>query len=486
MKSCKYLSAASLFFATLAFLFSSHSGANAQNIQICEEGPIHEAFIAPESGSIILDAVALEPPRPITERIPTMTDPEAGWIPGYWAWQPHLQDFVWVSGVWRRPPPGHQWIPGYWESFDEGWVWIRGFWSPVALSQLPFIDVAPPDLIDEDVAQAPGSSYFWMPGYWEFPPSDRQYLWVSGQWGLFDPHWVFVPAHYLWRPDGYIFIPAYWDWPMETRGTVYSCVFIQPAARAQIVYLPVVIIEYPIIIDHLFPYYPDYICFFGHFHHHHPGFWDDFCCVPPWWGWEAWWSFSWHDHWALWWWWSHPGFPQPLWLSAQFSNMLPPPGADLLAMMANVKGPGIITPKGVVKPGDLREGLADVVGGKPDLLPPILPSKPQELNEVIDAVIPTIPDRILKPTGRRTPDLRRQVLKPTIRPTLPEGAVRIRPIVPSKPRIPTTRPPIRRPIRPPATYPPPRETVPPSYVPQRPPRRPYWPPGRRQRPPKSS
>ena len=31
--------------------------------------------------------------------------PDVQWVPGYWAWDDERQDFIWVSGFWRVPPP---------------------------------------------------------------------------------------------------------------------------------------------------------------------------------------------------------------------------------------------------------------------------------------------------------------------------------------------------------------------------------------------
>ncbi|MFQ5728916.1 MAG: hypothetical protein ACE5GN_00960 [Waddliaceae bacterium] len=493
MKLLKLNPVASFLILAIGFVLSFSSGAYAQNVRPVEDGPIHEAFFAPEGGDIILNAVLLAPPRPITERIPAMTDPESEWVPGYWAWQEQLGDFVWVSGVWRRPPPGHLWIPGYWESLDEGWVWFRGFWSPVPYNRLDPLAIAPPDPVNENVRFPPSQDYFWVPGYWQFSYPDNRYVWVGGQWELFDPNWVFVPAHYLWRPDGYIFIPPYWDWPLEARGVVYASVFIPPPLRLAYVFMPVVIIEHPVILEHFFFYFPDHYCFFWHHHHFHPGFWGGFCCSPPWWAWDPWWSFTWYDHWGLWWWWSHPGFPHPFWLDLAMANMLPPPGAGIFPLMGNVQPPLIVTPNGVISPGALLDAISSIMGGKPENVTPILPADPDIKGKILDAAKPELPSTIFKPGGIRDPDPRRQEPKPEIESTLPPGMVPLRPTIPVKPKLPTTRPPIRKPPpasyppsrepRPPAYYPPRREPRPPTYYPPRPPRRFPWPP-REPRPPR--
>jgi len=70
------------------------------------------------------------PPAPITERPGgSPTSPEARWIEGYWDWDPGRNDYVWVAGLWRVPPPGTFWVNGYWRRDDRGWYRVPGFWS---------------------------------------------------------------------------------------------------------------------------------------------------------------------------------------------------------------------------------------------------------------------------------------------------------------------------------------------------------------------
>ena len=48
------------------------------------------------------------------------------WIPGYWSWDVSRGDFIWISGIWREPPPNNQWVPGYWHQVDGGYQWVSG------------------------------------------------------------------------------------------------------------------------------------------------------------------------------------------------------------------------------------------------------------------------------------------------------------------------------------------------------------------------
>ena len=85
--------------------------------QVLTRGPIHEAFAAPvvhdpASGPVI----PKQPPDPIQEMPPDQkpAGQNVQWIPGYWSWDVSRNDYLWVSGIWRDPPPNSQWVPGYW------------------------------------------------------------------------------------------------------------------------------------------------------------------------------------------------------------------------------------------------------------------------------------------------------------------------------------------------------------------------------------
>src|SRR5437764_9030760 len=87
-----------------------------QDVQVLTRGPVHEAFALP----VVNDpkpglTVAKQPPAPVEEAPPDQkpAGPNVQWISGYWSWDASRDDFLWVSGVWREPPPGRQWVPGY-------------------------------------------------------------------------------------------------------------------------------------------------------------------------------------------------------------------------------------------------------------------------------------------------------------------------------------------------------------------------------------
>jgi len=434
------------------------------------DGPIHEAFVTPVYGAVIYEAVAQEPPSRITEKIPPAPGDQEEWIPGYWAWSQKKGDYVWVCGVWRKPPPGLIWNPGYWTQLDEGWVWIPGFWHSQPAQNLAYIRKAPPATINENVGNPPSDNMFWAAGFWDYSRSRNSFQWRPGRWESLDPNWVFTPAGYTWRPDGYLFIPSYWDWPLESRGAAY-CTILLDSSQSGIVHTPTVILEPEVIIRTLFPCWPDYVIFFHHWGFYHPGFWDGWCCVPPWWGWGGgWWWFDWYFAWDLWWWWGHPGFPYPWWLAAALAGIIPPPGAGIFPLMADVNPPPIVGPKNMLPPDDLIEALGDR---------PVLPADPERRADIVDQVTPPPSENEdLRPEG--TPGE-----KPPEPPAVEQDDVDQGPrqYLPPIPETPAYRPPIR-PVQP--AQPSPRPFTPrPSYPrpeverPQTP--RPFYPP-RDQRP----
>jgi len=437
-------------------------------------GPIHEAFVTPIQGAVIYEAIAEAPPQRITERIPNRPGDEEEWIPGYWAWDKKKADFVWVCGVWRKPPPGTLWNPGYWNQLDEGWVWIPGFWHNQPAQNLHYIKKPPPATVNENIGNPPRKDMFWASGFWDYNRARNSYQWRGGKWETMDQKWVFTPATYTWRPDGYIFVPAYWDWPLDDRGSAYCTIFLQPNQRSGIVHTPSVILEPEVIIRTLFVYWPDYIIFFHHWWHFHPGFWGDWCCMPPWWGWGGgWWGFDWFSAWNLWWWWGNPGFPFPWWMAAALAGMIPPPGAGVFPLMGDASPPPIIGPNGMLPPNDLIEAI----GGDQ----PILPADPQDREDIEDQVKPPTSDQgDLRPNGPEGGT-------PPLPPEVDEGSINQGPAqtLPPIPETPSFRPPIQpvptRPIQPTTPrpfYPPPQRQPRPEFETPRP----TWPQPERPRP----
>lgn len=245
----------------------AEADADASGGQVLTQGPVHEAFAAP----VVHDpkaspTVSKQPPDPIQEMPPDQkpAGQNVQWIPGYWAWDTTRNDYLWVSGVWREPPPGTQWVPGYWHDVDGGFQWVPGSWMPASTgasqggaqaspqSQTTYLPPPPGSLENGPSSPQPGPNTVWTPGYWSWQGGG--YAWRPGFWAAVQPNWIWMPAHYVWTPSGYLFVPGYWDLPVANRGLMFAPVYYpQPVyAQAGFAYTPSVAIVGSAMTSNLF------------------------------------------------------------------------------------------------------------------------------------------------------------------------------------------------------------------------------------------
>ncbi len=363
---------------------------------------VHEAYFPSQRSAIPLEVILKDPPTPIQEIMPPQYESDLQWIPGYWMWSAGRNDFVWVSGVWRRPPPGQIWIPGDWKRFPQGWVYQRGFWNNTGFFYLTYLPIPPPDAIQEPLINPLHVDSFWNPGYWAYLPELGEYIWLSGQWERLDPRWILVPAHYEWREQGYIFVPAFWDWPLEGRGQAFSAPYVLPEDREETLAQPLEVLDPLLIVEQLLPYYPDYLYFYAHYLYFHPDIWNLFPLIPPWWKWRNWWALNWRQQWALWWWYTHPNYPQPNWVSPLISEQLSPPTLDLLAATRRLIPPFIVTPLGVISPTQILDSLSLLVPNPSGQIYPFISTDPLWYARWFRTIKTTwsSPIHPLKPSGR--------------------------------------------------------------------------------------
>src|SRR4051812_27594080 len=140
------------------------------------EGPLHEAFLSPAKDREPTRAPKA-PPAPIVER-PGIDRPDAAaqWIDGYWDWDASKNDFLWVTGTWRVPPPGRFWVNSYWKRDDKGWYRVAGFWSDRQTDRVDYRKDGPPtDHPDDDPGPSPGDDYFYIPGH--YAPDGNGVVW---------------------------------------------------------------------------------------------------------------------------------------------------------------------------------------------------------------------------------------------------------------------------------------------------------------------
>lgn len=209
--------------------------------EVQARGPIHEAFADTNVGvTQASPVVPQQPPEPINEVPPDVRpdDASAIWIPGYWAWDDEQQNFMWISGVWRVPPPEAVWVPGYWTQVDGGFQWVSGFWADANAQQFSYLPPPPASLEQGPSSPSPGDNYFYIPGNWSY--ANGQYVWQPGYWSPYQNGWTWSNSYYRWTPSGYVYVPGRWDVPMSTRGWAFAPVMFQPGAwnRPGFVYRP--------------------------------------------------------------------------------------------------------------------------------------------------------------------------------------------------------------------------------------------------------
>lgn len=401
-------------------------------------GALHEAFVSRDKAAVGFEAIAQQPPDPVDEKKPSEEPSGAIWIPGYWSWYQDEKEFVWISGVWRIPPPGMSWIPGLWRQFDElGWVWLNGFWSESALDKAVFLQDNPPDAIAEIPGFPESANYFWGQGSWIYQPQEHKYEWLNGTWVPLDPHWVLAPSHYEWRPEGYIYIPAYWDWPLDRRGEIFEAVLIPKISRKQ-EYTPLEQRKESSIYQYLIVHYPDYSYLCQHIHHYHQERW--MAIAPTWWQWHSWWSLPWHNMWALWWWYTHPGYPEPLGLTAEMSEKIRSANPRLIQMSSSTAPLFIVTQKGVVPPETIWTALKQELPKAGGL--PILPGNVKVADRIKEAAWKAVSEIKYTPQAEKDVEpskrgklygIREAVTVPNARQPAKEGLPTV--AIPSKPVI---------------------------------------------------
>ena len=200
--------------------------------EVLTRGPVHEAFATQyQTNAVPGVRVDREPPQ-LVEEIPPAMKPAgdaALWIPGYWGWDADASDFLWVSGTWRNPPPGHQWVPGYWNRMNSSFQWMCGFWMPSDVAQMQYYSAPPRSLERGPNSDAPGINHFWVPG--SYVPNNAKYAWQPGYWCPYQTNYLWVPSYNMATGSGYVHVPGYWDYRMDQRGTLFAPVRLNASSR---------------------------------------------------------------------------------------------------------------------------------------------------------------------------------------------------------------------------------------------------------------
>ena len=213
-------------FLLLAINAQAEPQAQDEGIEVLARGPVHEAYAEPIGRAAQATPVIAKQPPALLDEVPADQKPEGDvqWIPGYWAWDDDRNDFLWVSGFWRLPPPGREWIPGRWASVNGGWQWVPGLWAESDQQELAYYP-PPPDSVDAGPSvPAPTATSIFVPGNWVY--RETRYAWRPGFWCDYRPGWVWIPAHYVWTPAGYLYVEGYWDYPLRERGLLFAPVAV--------------------------------------------------------------------------------------------------------------------------------------------------------------------------------------------------------------------------------------------------------------------
>ena len=239
--------------------------ASDQDFETLTRGPLHEAFaeliVSDPSPGLV---VSPEPPAPINELAPEFRpeDEDAIWIAGYWGWDEQREDFIWISGVFRVPPDGHQWVPGYWHQVKNGWQWVQGFWIEDVAESIAYLPPPPKTLENGPSSLSPGVNYFYIPGNWSQAPTSS-YQWTAGYWHPLQEDLIWIPSQVVWTPSGCVFVNGYWDRRLPMRGICFAPVSIPRStySRPGWSLRPNVVLDSQVVLHNLFvqPRYNHYV-----------------------------------------------------------------------------------------------------------------------------------------------------------------------------------------------------------------------------------
>ena len=214
-----------------------------QDVQVLTRGPVHEAFALP----VVNDpkpglTVAKQPPAPVEEAPPDQkpAGQNVQWISGYWSWDASRDDFLWVSGVWREPPPGRQWVPGYWHQVEGGYQWVAGALGSCTPGRERTPGAGPTPRLNRRMS--PRRRLASRPGRTAPPPpptsSGRREAGTGKTHGTSGGPASGRPFNRAGsgfllttsgRRAGILFVEGYWDLPLASRGILFAPVYYAAA-----------------------------------------------------------------------------------------------------------------------------------------------------------------------------------------------------------------------------------------------------------------
>ncbi|QDU27795.1 hypothetical protein ETAA8_28860 [Anatilimnocola aggregata] len=227
---------------------------DSDGVQTLTRGPVHEAFASPTVADPAPGLIIPKQPPADIKETPPEYQPEGDnvqWFPGYWSWDEDREDFIWISGAWRDPPPGRRWVPGYWAEVSGGYQWVAGFWIAEQVEEMEYLKPPPASLEQGPTVASPGDDHFYIPGTWTY--ADNDYRWSAGYWAPYREEWVYVQPHWVWTPRGCIYVAGYYDWRLPRRGQIFAPVFFNPVVyqRPTYFYTPRCVINTSNLFVHL-------------------------------------------------------------------------------------------------------------------------------------------------------------------------------------------------------------------------------------------
>jgi hypothetical protein len=100
----------------------------------------------------------------------------------------------------------------------------EAFAEPTAVetSTPPIVSKEPPAPVDEKVPDKKPSNgdFSWIPGYWSWDETGKEYVWTSGVWRIAPPGRNWIPGSWHKVEDGWQWSPGYWE-AAEVEETVY-------------------------------------------------------------------------------------------------------------------------------------------------------------------------------------------------------------------------------------------------------------------------
>ena len=123
----------------------------------------------------------------------------------------------------------------------------EAFLSPAKDSDPVYADKAPPSpLTERPGVEAPSESAVWIPGYWEWNPGSKDYVWATGTYRNPPPGRFWVNGYWKRDDKGWYRVPGFWsdrqtdriDWKKDGPPAEHPEEVVPPSPGAEHFYIP--------------------------------------------------------------------------------------------------------------------------------------------------------------------------------------------------------------------------------------------------------